>query len=153
MLSRHSLVVAAVFCAFVPALAQDSTVPVASWPSAVRATVAYPLRQGSTQWLGSNLIGAKVISASSEGVGQVTNLVVNDDGAIEAVLVSIPGMFGLAKKNVAVTYKSLNIVRNTAGDGIDHITIAATKRDLLRIAEFKPLTRQNRAERQAALAR
>jgi hypothetical protein len=153
MLTRHSLTAIVVFCAFVPALAQDSTVPASSWPSAVKATAAYPLRQGSTQWLGSNLIGAKVISASHEGVGQVTNLVVNDDGAIEAVVISIAGMFGLSKKNVAVTYKSLNLVRNTAGDGIDHITIAATKRDLLRVAEFKPLSRQNRAERQAALAR
>jgi sporulation protein YlmC with PRC-barrel domain len=153
MLTRHSLVVAAVFCAFMPALAQDSSVPAASWPPAVRATAAYPLSQGSTQWLGSNLIGARVISASYEGVGQVTNLVVNDDGAIEAVVISIPGMLGLTKKNVAVTYKSLNIVRNTTGDGIDHITIAATRRDLLRVAEFKPLSRQSRVERQAALAR
>ncbi len=153
MFTRHSLAAAAVCCAFVPALAQDTTVPVASWPSAVKATAAYPLRQASSQVLGSNLIGAKVISASNEGVGQVTNLVVNDDGAIEAVVISIPGMFGLAKKNVAVTYKSLNIVRNTAGDGIDHITIAATRRDLLRVVEFKPLSRQNRAERQASLAR
>ena len=29
------------------------------------------------------MVGAKVISASNEAVGQVTNLVVNDDGAIE----------------------------------------------------------------------
>ena len=153
MLTRHSVIVAAVFCAFVPALAQDSTVP-ASWPSAVRATAAYPVRQDASQWLGSNLIGAKVTSVSSGAVGQVTNLVVSEDGAIEAAVISIGGMFGLSAKNVAVTYKSLNIVRNTAGDGIDHITIAATRSDLLRVAAFKPLSRQNRAERQAtALAR
>jgi sporulation protein YlmC with PRC-barrel domain len=153
MFTRHALTAIVVSCAFMPALAQDSAGPAASWPSAVKATAAYPLRQASSQVLGSNLIGAKVISASNEGVGQVTNLVVNDDGAIESVLISIPGMLGLAKKNVAVTYKSLNIVRNTAGDGIDHITIAATRRDLLRVVEFRPLSRQNRTERQAALAR
>jgi hypothetical protein len=153
MLTRHSLAAAAIFCAFMPALAQDSGVPAPSWPSAVRATAAYPVRQDSSQVLGSNLVGAKVMSASSGAVGQVTNLVVNDDGAIEAVVIALTGLFGLAGKNVAVTYKSLNIVRNTAGDGIDHITIAATKSDLRRVAEFKPLSRQNRAERQAALAR
>jgi sporulation protein YlmC with PRC-barrel domain len=153
MLTRHVLTATAVFFAFMPALAQDTTVPTASWPSAVKATAAYPVRQDSSQVLGSNLIGAKVMSASSEAVGRVTNLVVNDDGAIESVVIAITGLFGLAGKNVAVTYKSLNIVRNTAGDAIDHITIAATRNDLKRVATFKPLSRQNRAERQAALAR
>ena len=83
----------------------------------MRATAAYPVRQDATQWLGSNLIGAKVVSASNETIGQVANLVVNEDGAIEAAVISIGGMFGFGRKDVAVTYKSLNIVRNTAGDG------------------------------------
>jgi len=153
MLTRHVLTAAAVFCAFMPALAQDSTVSTVSWPAAVKATAAYPVRQDKSQVLGSNLVGAKVMSASNEAVGKVTNLVVNDDGAIESVVIALTGLFGLSGKNVAVTYKSLNIVRNTDGDGIDHITIAATKNDLKRIAEFRPLSRQDRAERQAALAR
>jgi sporulation protein YlmC with PRC-barrel domain len=153
MLTRHVLTATAVFCALVPALAQDTTVLMASWPSAVKATAAYPVRQDSSQVLGSNLVGAKVMSASSEAVGKVTNLVINDDGAIESVVIALNGLFGLSGKNVAVTYKSLNIVRNTAGDSIDHITIAATRNDLKRIAEFKPLSRQNHAERQAALTR
>lgn len=153
MLARHSLIAVVAFCAFVPALAQDTAVPPVSWPSAVKATAAYPLRQDSTQFLGSNLVGAKVMSASNEAVGTVTNLVVNDDGAIEAAVITLTGLFGLSGKNVAVTYKSLNIVRNTAGDGIAHITIAATRDDLKHVAAFKPLANQNRAERQAALAR
>jgi hypothetical protein len=153
MLTRHSIAAAAVFCAFMPALAQDSSVPAPSWPSAVKATAAYPVRQDTSQFLGTNLIGAKVMSASTEPIGTVTNLLVNDDGAIEAAVISLGGMFGLAGKNVAVTYKSLTIVRNTAGDGIDHITIAATKNDFRRVAAFRPLSRQNPAERQVSMAR
>jgi hypothetical protein len=80
MPTRHLLTATAVFCAFMPALAQDSAVPTEPAPSAT-------------------------------------------------------------------------IVRNAAGDGIDHITIAATKDDLKRIAAFKPLSRQNQAERQASLTR
>lgn len=152
MLTRHLLTATAVFCAFVPALAQDTAVPTASWPSAVKATAAYPVRQDSRQVLGSNLVGAKVMSASNEAVGKVTNLVINDDGAVESVVIALAGLFGLAGKNVAVTYKSLNVVRNPAGDGIDHITIAATKDDLKRIAAFRPLSQQSRAERHAELA-
>jgi hypothetical protein len=152
MLIRHSAIAASMLCAFAPALAQDTGISAAALPPAVKATAAYPVRQDASQWLGSNLIGAKVKSASNEMVGHVANLVVNDNGAIEAAVIAIGGAFGFGRRNVAVTYKSLNFVRNPNGDGIDHITIAATKKDLSRAVEFKPLSTQN-AERQAALRR
>jgi hypothetical protein len=142
MLTRHSLLAVAALFAFVPALAQNATESAPFWPSPMRATGAYPVRQEASQLLGSNLIGAKVVSATSESVGRIANLVINNDGAVEAAVISIPGMFGITGKNVAVTYKSLNIVRNQAGDAIDHVAIAATKNDLRQAAEFKPLSRQ-----------
>ena len=140
MFTRHALIAAAALCALVPALAQDS-VP-ASPGAQLRATGAYPIRQDTSQWLGSNLIGAKVISASNEGIGRLANLLVNDDGAVEAAVISIGGMFGMGAKEVAVTYKSLNIVRNRSSDGIDYIILAATKNDLRQAADFKTLREQ-----------
>jgi hypothetical protein len=147
MLTRHSIFAAAMLCVFAPALAQD-TGSAPFWPSPMRATGAYPVRQDATQWLGSNLIGAKVLSVSNQAIGRVSDLVVNDDGAVEAAVITIAGAFGLARKDVAVTYKSLNIVRTRAGDAVDHVTLAATKDDLRHAAEFKTLTEQ-KAEKQA----
>jgi hypothetical protein len=152
MIARHTVIAAAMFCAFAPALAQDSSESAPFWPSPLRATGAYPVRQDTSQWLGSNLIGAKVVSATNESIGRVANLVINDDGAIEAAVISIGGVLGIGKRDVAVTYKSLNIVRNTNGDGIAHIAIAATKNDLRQATEFRPLSKQM-TERQAALRR
>ena len=146
MFTRHAFVAIAALCAFVPALAQD-TVPALS-TSQLRATGAYPIRQDTSQWLGSNLIGAKVVSASNESIGRLANLLVNDDGAIEAAVISIGGVFGVGAKDVAVTYKSLNIVRNKASDGIDHVVLAATKNDLRQAADFKTL-REQKAEKTA----
>lgn len=146
MFTRHALIATAALCALVPALAQDS-VPTTS-TSQLRATGAYPIRQDTSQWLGSNLIGAKVVSASNESIGRLANLLVNDDGAVEAAVISIGGVFGLGAKDVAVTYKSLNIVRNKASDGIDHIVLAATKNDLRQAADFKTL-REQKAEKTA----
>ena len=123
----------------VPALAQDSP---PSETQTLRATGAYPTRQASSQWLGSNLIGAKVVSASNETVGRIGNLLVNDDGVVESVVISIGGVFGIGKKDVAVTYKSLNIARTHDGAAIDHITVAANKRDLSQAADFKTLSQQ-----------
>ena len=59
MSARHLLIAAAACCALVPALAQDSA---PSETQTLRATGAYPTRQATSQWLGSNLIGAKVVS-------------------------------------------------------------------------------------------
>ena len=146
MFTRHALIAAAAVCALVPALAQDSARP--SPPSPLRATGAYPIRQDTSQWLGSNLIGAKVVSASQERIGRIANLVVNDDGAVEAAVISIGGLFGMGAKEVAVTYKSLNIVRDKSRDGIDYIVLAATKNDLRHAADFKTL-REQKAEKTA----
>src|SRR2546423_2147498 len=145
MFTRHSFVAIAALCALVPALAQDAASPSSG---ALRATGVYPIRQDTSQWLGSNLIGAKVVSASREKIGRIANLVVNDDGAVEAALISIGGVFGVGAKDVAVTYKSLNIVANKSSDGIDHIHLAATQNDLRQAAAFKTL-REQKAEKVA----
>jgi hypothetical protein len=140
MFTRHALVAAVALCALAPALAQDTASSSSAGP--LRATGAYPIRQDTSQWLGSNLIGAKVVSASHESIGRIANLLVNDDGAVEAAVISIGGVFGMGAKDVAVTYKSLNIVRDKSSDGIDHIVLAATKNDLRQAANFKTLKEQ-----------
>lgn len=145
MIPRHVLGAAAALILLVPALAQDNPAPSRI---AMPATGAYPLRQDSTQLLGSNLIGAKVVSASQERIGRIANLVVNDDGNVEAAVISIGGLFGMGAKEVAVTYKSLNIVRDKSRDGIDHIVLAATRNDLRQAADFKTL-REQKAEKTA----
>ena len=48
----------------------------------------------------------------------------------------------LNQKDVAVTYKSLNIARTHDGAAIDHITVAANKKDLSQAADFKTLSQQ-----------
>jgi hypothetical protein len=141
MVTRHSLIVAAALFASIPALAQDKP-EVASQPTEMRATAAYPTRQDAGQWLGLNLIGAKVVSVSSESVGKIANLVVNENGAVDAAVIRVGGFLGIGGRDVAVTYDSLNIVRNKAGDAIDHVVIAATKADLRQAAKFKSLHRQ-----------
>ena len=149
MVARKVLAAAAALAILGPALAQDNPTPSRI---AMPATGAYPARQDLTQLLGSNLIGAKVVSITNETIGRVTNLVVNENGAVEAAVISIGGLFGVGHKDVAITFKSLVIARNKAGDAIDHVTVAATRDDLRQAAEFKPLSRQM-VEKEAALRR
>ncbi|HKS62594.1 MAG TPA: PRC-barrel domain-containing protein [Xanthobacteraceae bacterium] len=141
MIARKTLAAGLVLAAMTPALAQERQ-PLQLSLFSLRATAAYPLRQDSSQWLGSNLIGASVVSATSERIGKITNLILSDDGKVEAAVIKVGGFLGLGGKTVAVTYDSLNISRNDKGDAIDHVTIAATRDDLLRAASFKSLRQQ-----------
>jgi len=139
MVTRHVLAAAAAVAFLLPALAQDNPVPSRI---AMPATGAYPVRQDTTQLLGSNLIGAKVVSITNESIGRVSNLIVNESGAVEAAVISVGGFFDIRHKDVAVTFKSLIIMRNRTADAIDHITLAATKKDLLQAAAFQSLSQQ-----------
>ena len=142
MMSRRILAVGLVLAAMAPVLAQDRSEPLQLSLFSLKATAAYPLRQDSNQWLGSNLIGANVVSVTKEKVGKIANLILNDDGKVEAAVIKVGGFMGFGGKSVAVTYDSLNIARNAKGDAIDHITVAATKDDLRRAASFKSLRQQ-----------
>ena len=57
-------------------------------------------------------------------------------------MVSVGGFFDIRHKDVAVTFKSLIIMRNRTADAIDHVTLAASKKDLLQVAAFQPLSQQ-----------
>ena len=142
MILRKVLAAGLVLAALAPVLAQDRSEPLQLSLFSLRATAAYPLRQDSSQWLGSNLIGAKVVSAGNENIGKIVNLILNDSGTVEAAVIKVGGFMGFGGKNVAVTYDSLNIARNAKGDAIDHVTVAATKDDLRRAATFKSLRQQ-----------
>jgi sporulation protein YlmC with PRC-barrel domain len=142
MISRKMLAAGLLLAALAPVLAQDRSEPLQLSLFSLKATAAYPLRQDSSQWLGSNLIGANVVSVTHEKIGKVANLILNDDGKVEAAVIKVGGFMGFGGKTVAVTYDSLNISRNAKGDAIDHVTVAATRDDLLRAASFRSLRQQ-----------
>src|SRR5436305_13768715 len=71
MVPRHVLATVAGLAMLGSALAQDN--PISSTPQ-LPATGAYPVRQDSSQWLGSNLTCATAVSTSNETTGCVTNL-------------------------------------------------------------------------------
>ena len=143
MLWRPSLIVLTLLCAG-PAFAQESqlSADTAAAPNDMRATAAYPARQDARQWLGLNLIGAKVVSQNGETIGRVANLILDENGTVVSAVIAVGGVLGLGAKNVAVTYQSLNIVRNQRGDAIDHVTLAAKKDELKQAAGFKSLHQQ-----------
>jgi len=68
------------------------------------------------QFEASELIGMKVVSANDENVGEVSDVLVNDGGKIEAFIIDVGGFLGMNEKPVAVSMKDLQFAR-IEGDG------------------------------------
>ena len=117
-----------------PALAQEIRAPSRI---AMPATGAYPVRQDMSQLLGSNLIGAKVVSTPTRrSAGSPTGGERERRGGSRGDL----DRRAVRRRRTRTSpshYKSLNIVRNKAGDAHRPRHLAATRDDLRQAAEFK----------------
>src|SRR5690242_5243778 len=78
----------------------------------------------SRDWRASKLIGTKVTNMQDQSVGAVDDVVLDNDGKVVSVLVSVGGFLGLGEKRVAVAFKELIISRAEDGDPIVKVTLS-----------------------------
>jgi sporulation protein YlmC with PRC-barrel domain len=109
------------------ALAQ-STVSPANEPAVPMNTkdsdVLTPSLNMSRDWRASKLIGSSVTNMQDQSVGTIDDVVLDNDGKIVSVLVSVGGFLGLGEKRVAVAFKELLISRAEDGDPIVKVTLS-----------------------------
>jgi sporulation protein YlmC with PRC-barrel domain len=123
-----------------PALAQDTQAPSAE-PMPVPEVIEDELlddaaikpkfiaQQETTELLASSLLGATVYSPTDETLGDISDLVFNEDNArIEAVIVGVGGFLGIGKKNVAVSYEA--IMETTDAEGNIRLVLDTTAEEL-----------------------
>lgn len=72
-----------------------------------------------------------------DDVGEISDLVIGEDGQVKAVLADIGGFLGLGEKTVAVSMDELAVIRD--GDSLnDYFTVLTSNRALLESApEFE----------------
>jgi len=134
MLKNVATLSAVVALAIVPALAQ-SPAPDASGKTTISMTKSFIDAQTSEQWLASKLIGTQVAGSANEKIGSVNDLVLDRNGAVLAAVVGVGGFLGIGEKNVAISFKSTNLVRSSDGD---KMTLQVTKNELEQAPAFKP---------------
>lgn len=93
--------------------------------------------QKPDQFLASNFTGADVYGPDNKKIGDVTDVVFDRSGNIQAVVVGVGGFLGIGSKDVAVTMDSLQIQRGN-NDADPKLVLAMSKDDLQKAAEFKP---------------
>jgi PRC-barrel domain len=109
--------------------------PSTSMPSG-QASKSFVESQSSDQWLGSTIIGLRVMGPGDESIGSISDLLLAKDGKVIAAVVGVGGFLGIGKKNVAVPFESLNLSRNP--DGNEQATLKLSKTELEKAPDFKP---------------
>lgn len=64
-----------------------------------------------------SLVGREIVNRSTdESIGEVSDLVLDENGQVQAVIVSVGGVMGLGERDVAIAWDKLN--RETEGDEV-----------------------------------
>lgn len=129
-----------------PATPMAPTAPAANDSAA--AGGAYITEQGETQISANDYIGKSVYTAADESIGNVTNLIMEQDGGLVAAVIGVGGFLGIGAKDVAVPMDKVTMTRN-AQDGTIRLTTTETAETLKAAPEFKTLE-QKASEKNAA---
>lgn len=81
------------------------------------------------------LTGNQVKSSveDDEDIGTITDLVIDENGQINAVVVGVGGFLGMGEKNVAIEWDSLELTKDE--DGEDYVITVQASQDALEAAE------------------
>jgi sporulation protein YlmC with PRC-barrel domain len=137
---RQSLTAAALAVALAtPAFAQqpNNASSSASTTSAQPATTGKFIdKQQASDWRGSKLIGTTVYGTDNASIGEVSDVVIGNDGAVKAAVIGVGGFLGVGEKNVAIPFDQLKITAKPDSSSIQKITLGYTKDELKNAPTF-----------------
>ncbi len=82
------------------------------------------------------LTGAAAYDAKDEWIGEVSELVLNDDGRVNSVIVDVGGFLGIGEKPVELNLSDIDILR--ADDGTDlRVYISMTESELEAMPDYR----------------
>jgi len=109
-------------------------------PSSASSTSAkFVNSQRQDQYLASKFKGTDVIGSDDKKIGDVSDMLFDKDGKIEAYVVGVGGFLGIGSKDVALAPNAFQVV---AGDKSknesDKLRLSMTKDELKQAANFEP---------------
>ena len=94
-------------------------------------------QQTDQEKLASKWIGQTIYNQADENVGDVNDLVIGQNGQIDAVVIGVGGFLGIGEKNVAVPFTAIQAA--TDSDGNVKLVVQFSKDDLNKAPEFLTL--------------
>ncbi|WAJ30001.1 PRC-barrel domain-containing protein [Antarcticirhabdus aurantiaca] len=106
--------------------------------SGAAAPAGETMMQGPDQYLTADLVGQDIRSGAgddAETIGEVSDLVVSDNGMVDAAVVGVGGFLGIGQKNVAVPFGEFQVTPQDGGDPV--FVLAASKEQLEQAPTFE----------------
>ncbi|MBE0463918.1 MAG: PRC-barrel domain-containing protein [Halomonadaceae bacterium] len=127
-----TLMVPAFMLAAGTASAEENTATATSTAEATYMTTA-----PAGTFYSDSLTGNDVQSSveDDENIGTINDLIINEDGQIEAVIVAVGGFLGMGEKDVAIEWDSLELTQNADNDEYE-IRVNASQEALEEAEEF-----------------
>ena len=119
--------------------AMNSTSGTASTTSAA-ASGEYITKQSETQVSANDYIGKAIYNAENNSIGDVNDLILEENGGIVAAVVGVGGFLGIGEKDVAVPMSKLTMARDENNNV--RLTTTETADSLKAAPEFKTLSDQ-----------
>lgn len=114
-----------------------TTAPAPSGTMTAPSSTAAPMVKKAEGHLASNLIGETVYNGSgsdAKNIGEVNDLVIGQNGQVEALIVGVGGFLGIGEKNVALEYK---LAKWESRDNDEFLVIETTADALKAQPEFE----------------
>src|SRR6476660_2465465 len=90
---------------------QTTPAPAQTTPAPATATTAgstnFITQAQAGQYRASKLPGVNIYNSKDESIGEVNELVVDKNGAMQAVVIGVGGFLGIGEKNVALPYNAI----------------------------------------------
>ena len=118
-----------------PPAASSPTSPPAAADKSASGKADFIMSQKPDQWLASKFKGTNVVGADNEKIGDVSDILFDKSGKIEAYVVSVGGFLGMGAKEVALAPSSFDVVPGENG-GAPKLKISLSKDELKTAQNF-----------------
>ncbi len=95
-------------------------------------------QQKPDQWLASKFRGTDVVGADNQKIGDVTDILFDKNGKIEAYIVSVGGFLGIGSKDVALAPSQFQVMAAEGATGYERLKLSMSKEQLQKEASFQP---------------
>jgi hypothetical protein len=105
-------------------------------PGAQQGSRQFVTQQSADQWLATKFKGTDVIGSNNEKIGDVSDLLMDQNGRIVAYIVGVGGFLGIGQKDVALAPAAFQVQPATDREALK-LKLAMTRDELKNAPEFK----------------
>ena len=100
---------------------------------------SYLTEQAADQISANDYIGKGVYNAENKSIGDVNDLLFQENGGIVAAVIGVGGFLGIGEKDVAVPIGKITVTRDASNNNEVRLTTTETAEALQAAPEFKTL--------------